>query len=232
MTRHAVAWFEVKAIPRFPDYRSELCEQQPENGLALTFGTAQMLSVVVEDGASGAAIEAAPGTVIELMGGDFHQQGKIFWDLAGGLPALIQRRFQVADAFFLRAIVTRITGWIVQGQHAEAGQDRIHLLIIEGRTVVPFEEQRWAVLTKQTFEVGGDLAAIEPVSDQRPEPVARGEVLNGDDLPAVTVFGGVNGPGQSRLEPVDVFHGQQEIPPIILHQRPELTPGQAIGELF
>ena len=110
MTRHAVAWFEVKAIPRFPDYRSELCEQQPENGLALTFGTAQMLSVVVEDGASGAAIEAAPGTVIELMGGDFHQQGKIFWELAGGMPALIQRRFQVADAFFLRAIVTRITG--------------------------------------------------------------------------------------------------------------------------
>jgi len=87
-------------------------------------------------------------------------------------------------------------------------------------------------LTKQTFEVGGDLAAIEPVSDQRPDPVARGEVLNGDDLPAVTVFGGINGPGQSRLEPVDVFHGQQEIPPIILHQRPELTPGQAIGELF
>jgi hypothetical protein len=35
--------FEVSAIRRFPDYRSELAEQQSENGLAPAFGPAQPL---------------------------------------------------------------------------------------------------------------------------------------------------------------------------------------------
>jgi hypothetical protein len=64
--------FEVSAIRCFPDHRSELAAQQPENGLALAFGPAQSLGVVMEDGAGGAAIEATPGTVIEVMGGEFH----------------------------------------------------------------------------------------------------------------------------------------------------------------
>ena len=66
--------FEVSAIRRFPDYRSELAEQQSENGLALAFGPAQMLVSVIPDGAGGAAFEAAPRAVIEFMGGYFHHQ--------------------------------------------------------------------------------------------------------------------------------------------------------------
>ena len=41
------------------DHCSELVEQQPENGLALAYGPAETLGVVVKDGAGGAAIEAA-----------------------------------------------------------------------------------------------------------------------------------------------------------------------------
>jgi hypothetical protein len=33
----------LRAIRRLPDHRSELAEQQPENGLALAFGPAQPL---------------------------------------------------------------------------------------------------------------------------------------------------------------------------------------------
>ena len=66
--------FEVSAIRRFPDYRSELCEQQSENDLALAFGAAQVLGVVMPDGTGGATFETAPRTVIEFMGGDFHHQ--------------------------------------------------------------------------------------------------------------------------------------------------------------
>src|SRR5208337_4199992 len=50
--------FRVTAIRRFPDYRSELAEQQPENDLALAQGPTQTLGVVMEDGAAGAAFEA------------------------------------------------------------------------------------------------------------------------------------------------------------------------------
>jgi hypothetical protein len=52
------------------DHRSEPLEQQPKNGVALAQGPAQVLGVVVEDGAGGAALEAAPRTVIEFVGGD------------------------------------------------------------------------------------------------------------------------------------------------------------------
>ena len=48
--------FELTAVRRFPDYRSELCEQQPENGLALALGPAQSLRVFISVGAGGAAM--------------------------------------------------------------------------------------------------------------------------------------------------------------------------------
>jgi hypothetical protein len=54
----------VTAVRHVSDHRSELLEQQSENGLALAFGPVQMLGAVMEDGASGAAFETAPGTVI------------------------------------------------------------------------------------------------------------------------------------------------------------------------
>jgi len=60
--------FEVTAMRRVSDHRSELAEQQPENGLALAFGPAQSLGVVIKDGAGGAAFETAPRPVIEIMG--------------------------------------------------------------------------------------------------------------------------------------------------------------------
>jgi len=53
------------------------------------------------------------------------------------------------------------------------------------------------VLPEQAFELGGDLAAIEPVADQWPEAVTGAQVLHGDDLVAVAIFGGVTGSGQA-----------------------------------
>jgi hypothetical protein len=56
--------FEVTAIRRISNHRSELAEQQPENGLenglALPFGPAQSLRVVIKDGAGGAACLIRP----------------------------------------------------------------------------------------------------------------------------------------------------------------------------
>ena len=66
----------VKAVRRVSDHRSELLEQQPKNFLALGFGPAQALGGVMEDGAGGAAVEAAPGLVIEIVGRDFGGQGE------------------------------------------------------------------------------------------------------------------------------------------------------------
>jgi hypothetical protein len=54
------------------DYLPKVLEQQPENGLALGSGPAETLRRIMEDGAGGAAFEAASGTVIEIVGGDFH----------------------------------------------------------------------------------------------------------------------------------------------------------------
>ena len=48
--------FELTAVRRFPDYRSELCEQQSENGLALAMGPVPMLGVFISVGAGGAAM--------------------------------------------------------------------------------------------------------------------------------------------------------------------------------
>lgn len=50
----------MRAIRRFSDHRPEPGEQQPENDLALASGPAQTLRLVMEDGAGGAAFEAAP----------------------------------------------------------------------------------------------------------------------------------------------------------------------------
>jgi len=52
--------FELKAGRRFLDYRSELCEQQPENGLALAFAAAQVWVLVIPVGAGGAGFGTAP----------------------------------------------------------------------------------------------------------------------------------------------------------------------------
>ncbi len=54
----------MTTVRRVSDHHSELLEQQSKNVLALAFGPAQMLGAVMEDGASGAAFETAPGTVI------------------------------------------------------------------------------------------------------------------------------------------------------------------------
>ena len=187
----------------------------------------------MEDGAGGAAVEAAPGTVIEIMDRDFDRQGEEVGLDGCGLEALIQSGLEVADAFFHATVVAGKVGWIVQGQDAEAAHDFIHGVMIEGRTVVAFEEQRRAVLPEEAFQMGGDLPPFLLAADQRPEAVARGEILDGDDEHAVlAVFGGVARPDEPRMEPVNVFHGLELIPPIILHQRPELPAREAASELF
>jgi hypothetical protein len=58
--------------------------------------------------------------------------------------------------FFHGAVVARAVGRIVQGQHAEAGEDRVRGVMIEGRTVVAFEEQGRPVLLEEALEMGGD----------------------------------------------------------------------------
>ena len=68
--------FGLMSIGRFFDHCSELVEQQTKNGLALAFGPAQALGVVVKDGAGGAALEAAPAMVIEFVGEDFSEEAK------------------------------------------------------------------------------------------------------------------------------------------------------------
>ncbi len=68
------------------------------------------------------------------------------------------------------------------------------MMAVEGRAIVAFEEQRRTMLTEQAFEVGGDLPALLLLGDQWPEAIARGLVLDEDDLPAaLTVVGGVAG---------------------------------------
>src|SRR5206468_9392140 len=85
--------------------------------------------------------------------------------------------------------------------------------------------QGCAVLAEETFEMRGNLAAVELVGEQWREAIARSEVLDGNDQATIRpVFGGITGPGESRPEPVDVFHGEELIPPKVLHQRPELPP--------
>ena len=128
---------EVMAILRFSDYRSALGEQQPENGMALVFGPAHALGVVLKDGAGGAAVEAAAGAVIEIMDGHFDRQGEVVRHCDGGIQPLIQGGLKVADAFFHAAIVAGKVGRIVQGQDAEAAHDFIHGAMVERRTGRP-----------------------------------------------------------------------------------------------
>ena len=187
----------------------------------------------MEDGAGGAAVKAAPGAVIEIMDGHFDRQGEVVRHFGGGIQPLIQGGLEVADAFFHATVVAGKVGWIIQGQHAVAAHDIVDILIIEGRTVVAFEEQRRTMLPEEAFQMGGDLPALQLAADQRPEAVARGEILDGDDEHAVlAVFGGVARPDEPRMKPVNVFHGLELIPPVILHQRPKLTAREAASELF
>ena len=122
----------------------------------------------MEDGAGGAAVKTAPGTVIELMDSDFDRQGEEVGLDGCGLEALIQSGLEVADAFFHAAVVAGKVRRVVQGQHAVAAQDFIHGVMIEGRAIVAFEEQRRAVLPEQAFEMGGDLPSRLLAADQRP----------------------------------------------------------------
>lgn len=216
------------SVHLFSDHCSELVEQQPENGLALAFGPAEPLGVVVKDGAGGAAFEAASRLMIQFLSREFGGQG----DAIRALPlAQRERGFEVADAFFHAAVVAGIMGRVIQRQHAEAGQHVIHRVMIKRRTIVAFEEQRCAVLAEEAFQMGRDLVAPEPVGDQRPEAIAGGEVLEGDDVMAHDpIFGRVAGPGQPGPKPVNAFHGGKLILPIILHQPGERAPGEGGGE--
>ena len=117
---------------------SELVEQQPENGMALAYGPAKTLGVVVEDGAGGATIEAAAGLMIQFVGRDFGGQG----DTIGTLPlAQRERGFEVADTFFHAAVVAGIMGRVIQRQHAEAGEHVIYCVMIKRRSGLHFCSQ-------------------------------------------------------------------------------------------
>ena len=56
------------------------------------------------------------------------------------------------------------------------------------------------------FEEGGDLRAIFDRADEGIDAIARSQVVERDNFPAV-VLGGVSGPGQVGPQPMDAFHG-------------------------
>ena len=53
----------MTSIRRFSEHRSELLEQQPENGLALAFGPVLVLAGVMEDVAGSATFKTIGGNV-------------------------------------------------------------------------------------------------------------------------------------------------------------------------
>jgi hypothetical protein len=103
------------AVRRVSDHYSEPEEQQPENGLALALGPAQVLCLVMVDGTGGAAIEAAPGTVVEFVGVAFRRQCEVFRYAGRELELLIQSGFEVAEALFLRSGVAGKWGGLFKG---------------------------------------------------------------------------------------------------------------------
>src|SRR5262249_12123104 len=71
-------------------------------------------------------------------------------------------------------------------------------VVVERRTIVAFEEQRWSVLFEQAFQMGGDLPTVELGGDQWTQAITGGEVLKrNDDLTVVAPFGGVTGPSHA-----------------------------------
>lgn len=66
----------VMAVHRLSDNCSELAEQQPKNFFPLALIPAETLGGVMEDGAGGAAFEAASRLMIEFLDGDLHRQAK------------------------------------------------------------------------------------------------------------------------------------------------------------
>jgi hypothetical protein len=59
------------------DHLPKFLEQQADNSTGLASGPAQTLRVVMEDGAGGAAFEAAPGLVIEFLGGELGDLSRV-----------------------------------------------------------------------------------------------------------------------------------------------------------
>lgn len=86
------------------------------------------------------------------------------------------------------------------------GEDLIDFPAVKRRSVVAFEEQGCAVIFESGFEERRDLCSVFDRADERVDAIARGEVMERDDFPAV-VIGGVNGPGQVGPEPMNAFHG-------------------------
>ena len=81
-----------------------------------------------------------------------------------------------------------------------------------------------------SFEEGGDLRAIFDRADKGIHAIARSQVMEGDDFPAV-VIGGVSGPGQVGPEPMDAFHGLNFVMSDLPGEGLHLTTRDALGEL-
>ena len=110
------------SVHRHFDHRSEPVEQQSKNFFPLALVPAATLSGVMEDGAGGAAFEAAPGLMIQFMRHDFSRPG----DFIRPLPlACRQGRFEVADAFFHAAIVAGIVWRIHQCRGCAPGRGSV-----------------------------------------------------------------------------------------------------------
>lgn len=62
------------------------------------------------------------------------------------------------------------------------------------------------MISEGGFEEGGDLRAIFDRADEGIHAIARSQIMERDDFPAVVV-GGVGGPSEVGPEPMDAFHG-------------------------
>src|SRR5208283_2622044 len=143
-----------------PDHLPKILEQQSENGFALAQGPTQSLRVVVEDSAGGAAFETTPAAMVEFVDRSLDLRDPMqrdAWDFA---PALLQVLLEIANAFLFGPIVARAGRRIVQRQHPVACQEFIHVLIVEGGTIVAFEQQRRPMLPKELFDMLGDQKSV------------------------------------------------------------------------
>ena len=74
------------------------------------------------------------------------------------------------------------------------------------------------------------MRAIFDRADEGIHAIARSQVMERDDFPAV-IIGGVSGPGQVGPEPVNAFHGLNFVVSDLPGEGLDLTTGDALGEL-
>jgi hypothetical protein len=180
-----------------------------ESDVAPGLGEAGTGRVMVGLGCGEAAKTAAGSTVAQMSGGLGEAGDGIGLPAGGWLrQAVVERAFEFADGLFDRAVVARIISGAVQGDDGVFGQQLIHCVMIEDAAVIALEQERKAMTREESAQVPGDLLTVRFKTHQRREGKTGGKVDGVDQQEAAAaavpaVFGGINGPGQIGLAPVD-----------------------------